>query len=178
MRKNQQLFYSVVNIVFVLTLLINLTNPGLTMTLKKQDIEFGELLNHTGYHIRRAHTTFMRQFSSFGKDFSLKSQQSSILVLTRENPGITPATLADAIEIERSLMAKLLTDLTQRGFIETKASTSDGRQKGLYITPKGNKFIRKVMDNFWDNLEPNLTKNLSEKERSTLTNLLKKIYIV
>jgi DNA-binding MarR family transcriptional regulator len=150
---------------------------GSTMTSKKQNVEFGELLNHTGYHIRRAHTTFMRQFSTFGKEFLLKSQQSSILVLTRENPGITPAAVADAIEIERSLMAKLLNDLNERGFIETKTSTSDGRQKGLYITAKGKIFIRKVMDSFWGNLEPKLTKNLSENERLVLIKLLKKIYL-
>lgn len=146
------------------------------MAAKQQKIEFGELLNHTGYHIRRAHTTFMRLFAACGKEYLLKSQQSSILVLTRENPGITPATIADAIEIERSLMAKLLTDLQDRGFIETKASPSDGRQKGLYITTKGKAFIRKVMDTFWESLELKLTANLSANEKQTLIKLLTKLY--
>lgn len=146
------------------------------MAPKKQNIEFGELLNHTGYHIRRAHSTFMRLFSVYGKAYSLKSQQSSILVLARENPGITPAAIAEAIEIERSLIAKLLIDLKDRGFIETRVSITDGRQKGLYITAKGKIFIRKVIDTFWQQLEPKLTKNLSAKERLTLIRLLEKLY--
>lgn len=146
------------------------------MTKQNSTINFGELLNHTGYHIRRAHSTFMRLFSSCGKQYLLKSQQSSILVLTRENPGITPAAIADAIEIERSLMTRLLADLKQQGLIEIRASTVDGRQKGLFTTTKGLNFIRKVMDSFWTELEPKLTQNLSENEKKTLIKLLKKVY--
>jgi DNA-binding MarR family transcriptional regulator len=146
------------------------------MTKTKTDIAFGELTNHTGYHIRRAHSTFMRLFTACGREHLLKSQQSSILVLTRENPGISPAAIADAIEIERSLMAKLLTDLIERGFVETRSTPVDGRQKGLYITAKGKKFIQAVMDKFWRTLEPALTGSLSENERRTLIRLLTKIY--
>jgi len=139
-------------------------------------IRFGELTNHTGYHIRRSYSTFIRMFATNGKQFQLKSQQTSILILTSENPGITPAAIADAIEIERSLMAKLLTDLMKRNFIESKASSVDGRQKGLYITAKGNTFIRQVVEYFSQNLEVDLNRNLSERERLTLIKLLQKIY--
>lgn len=147
------------------------------MTKATRDIEFGELTNHTGYHIRRSYSTFQRLFAAYGKEYLVKSQQSSILVLTRENPGITPAAIAAAIEIERSLMARLLTDLSNRGFVETRVSPEDGRKKGLYITPSGRKFIRKVMDTFWLNLEPALTKNLTKTERRTLISLLTRIYL-
>lgn len=146
------------------------------MSKTTRGIKFGELTNHTGYHIRRTYSTFQRLFAAYGREYLVKSQQSSILVLTRENPGITPAAIADAIEIERSLMARLLTDLSERGFIETRTLADDGRKKGLYITPRGRKFIRKVMDTFWLDLEAALTKNLTQSERRTLIRLLKKIY--
>ncbi len=147
-----------------------------TTTNASAKIEFGELTNHTGYHIRRSYSTFMRMFATNGKQFQLKSQQSSILILARENPGITPAAIADAIEIERSLMAKLLTDLMKRSFIETKACTIDGRQKGLYITAKGKTFLRQVLEYFSQNLEIELNRNLSQREQLTLIKLLQKIY--
>ena len=146
------------------------------MSKTTRGIKFGELTNHTGYHIRRTYSTFQRLFAAYGREYLVKSQQSSILVLTRENPGITPAAIADAIEIERSLMARLLTDLSERGFIETRTLADDGRKKGLYITPRGRKFIRKVMDTFWLDLEAALTKNLTQSERRALIRLLKKIY--
>lgn len=139
-------------------------------------IEFGELADHTGYHIRRAHSMFMRLFANVGKGFTIRSQQSSILVLTRENPGISPAAIASAIGIERSLMARLLSELQEQGFIKTLENTEDGRQKALFITPSGRKFIRKVMDTFWTTIEPELTQNLSESEKRTLIRLLSKIY--
>ena len=146
------------------------------MSKTTRGIKFGELTNHTGYHIRRTYSTFQRLFAAYGREYLVKSQQSSILVLTRENPGITPAAIAGAIEIERSLMARLLTDLSNRGFIESRALADDGRKKGLYITPRGRKFIRKVMDTFWLDLEAALTKNLTQSERRALIRLLKKIY--
>ena len=146
------------------------------MSKTTRGIKFGELTNHTGYHIRRTYSTFQRLFAAYGREYLVKSQQSSILVLTRENPGITPAAIADAIEIERSLMARLLTDLSNRGFIESRALADDGRKKGLYITPRGRKFIRKVMDTFWLDLEAALTKNLTQGERRTLIRLLSKVY--
>jgi DNA-binding MarR family transcriptional regulator len=152
------------------------TNTDFFMKKTKPDIAFGDLTNHTGYHIRRAHSTFVRLFTTCGREHLLKSQQSSILVLTRENPGISPAAIAAAIDIKRSLMAKLMTDLAERGFIETRSSPVDGRQLGLYITAKGNKFICTVMDSFWNKLEPALTGSLSESERKTLIRLLTKIY--
>ena len=142
------------------------------MSKTTRGIKFGELTNH----IRRTYSTFQRLFAAYGREYLVKSQQSSILVLTRENPGITPAAIAGAIEIERSLMARLLTDLSNRGFIESRALADDGRKKGLYITPRGRKFIRKVMDTFWLDLEAALTKNLTQSERRALIRLLKKIY--
>jgi len=149
---------------------------GYSMSKASNKIKFGVLTKHTGYHIRRSYSTFIRMFATNGKQFQLKSQQTSILILTSENPGITPAAIADAIEIERSLMAKLLTDLMKRNFIESKASSVDGRQKGLYITAKGNTFIRQVVEYFSQNLEVDLNRNLSERERLTLIKLLQKIY--
>ena len=147
------------------------------MKNKPGTIKFGELTDHTGYHIRRAHSAFMRLFAKVGKRFNLRSQQSSILILARENPGISPAAVSQAIGIERSLMARLLADLSERGFISSKSSEQDGRQKGLYITASGKKYINKVLNSFRANLEPELTQKLTENEKKTLIRLLKKIYL-
>lgn len=152
--------------------------PDKKTKIKQADkpIAFGELTDHTGYHIRRSYSTFIRMFAANSKQFGLKSQQSSILILARENPGITPATIADSIEIERSLMAKLLNDLISRNFIETRTSSVDGREKGLFITAKGRAFLKTVLTFFSGNLEVDLNRNLSEQERKTLIKLLRKVY--
>lgn len=141
---------------------------------KQPDIS--NLAEHTGYHIRRAHTYFTRAFSVYGKRFDLRSQQATILVLTEKNPGIAPTSIADANDIKQSLVAKLVSDLEARGLIKTRSSTTDRRRKGLHITARGRVFLKRVMETFATELDPVLTRNLTSAEKATLIRLLKKIY--
>jgi len=139
-------------------------------------IDISDLSVHTGYHIRRAHTFFTRVFSVYGKRFGLRSQQATILVLTERNPGIAPAAIADTNDIKRSLVAKLVSDLEERGLITTRNSAEDRRRKGLYITAKGKAFLHRVMRTFATELDPILTRKLTAAEKKTLIRLLRKIY--
>ena len=140
------------------------------------DIDFSDVSKHTGYHIRRAHTYFSRAFIEFGRRFDLRSQQATILSLTEKNPGITPARIADANDIKRTLVAKLTTDLKKRGLIKSRTSDIDRRQTGLHLTAKGRKFLHHVMATFAKELDPELTRNLTAAEKKTLIRLLKKVY--
>ncbi|MCF7980576.1 MAG: MarR family winged helix-turn-helix transcriptional regulator [Pseudomonadales bacterium] len=141
------------------------------------DIDYGDLPNHLGFHIRRTYTAYLRVFASLvGKRFALKSQQYSILVLTGQNAGITPSAIAGAIEVKRSLIAVLTEDLRQRGFIEIKTSTSDRREKRLHLTKKGHAFTNEIRQVLTTEFGPALAKKLSSKEISTLNKILPKIY--
>lgn len=144
--------------------------------MAKRRIDFGDIPEHTGYHIRRAFSYFSRVFATFGRQYGVRSQQATILTLARFNPGITPADVADANEIERSLVAKLVAELEQRGFLERRPSTTDRRSKGLYITSSGTKFLKEMMATFAREMEPKLTRNLSPTEKRTLIRLLKRVY--
>ena len=144
--------------------------------MKKDPIDFGDIPEHTGYHIRRAYSYFFRIFSTYGKQFKVRSQQATILTLAKFNPGISPATVADANDIERSLVAKLITELEQRGFLERRSSSTDRRSKSLYITKSGARFLKGMMETFSREMEPELTRNLSVPEKRTLIRLLTKIY--
>ncbi|MDX1562542.1 MAG: MarR family winged helix-turn-helix transcriptional regulator [Gammaproteobacteria bacterium] len=141
-----------------------------------EQTDLSDLSEHTGYHIRRAHTYFTRVFSVYGKRFNLRSQQATILALTDKNPGIAPTCIADANDIKRSLVAKLVSDLETRGLITTRSSKTDRRRKGLHITAKGRAFLRRVMETFATELDPLLTRNLTNGEKTTLIKLLTKIY--
>lgn len=144
--------------------------------VSKDEINYGSLLSHTGYHIRRTYSFYSRIFAQYGKRFGVKSQQTTILTLAKHNPGITPASIADANEMERSLMAKLTADLEQRGLIERRPSDDDKRNKGLFITKKGEKFLDELVTTFSREIEPQLTGRLTQAERKTLIHLLQKIY--
>lgn len=145
-------------------------------TAPNNEIDFGDITEHTGYHIRRAYSYFTRVFAEHGKRFDLRSQQATILTLADRNPGISPARLADANEIKRSLVTRLVIDLEQRGLIECRISKTDRRHKGLFITRKGRTFLRTVMSTFAAEVDPALVRNLSDAEKRTLIKLLAKIY--
>ncbi|MCB1662479.1 MAG: MarR family transcriptional regulator [Pseudomonadales bacterium] len=141
------------------------------------DIDYGDLPNHLGFHIRRTYTAYLRVFTTLvGRRFALKSQQYSILVLTKHNPGITPSAIASAIEVKRSLIAVLTEDLRQRGFINIKTSATDGREKRLHLTKKGHTFIDEVRQLLLTEFGPALAKKLSANEIATLNKILPKIY--
>ena len=143
---------------------------------RSKPIDFGDIQEHTGYHIRRAYSYFTRVFAEHGKRFDLRSQQATILMLADRNPGISPARVADANEIKRSLVTRLVVDLERRGLIECRTSEIDRRHKGLYITRKGGSFLRNVMSTFAAEVDPALVRNLSAGEKRTLIKLLAKIY--
>ena len=145
-------------------------------TSSRKRIDFGDIPEHTGYHIRRAYSYFTRIFAEYGRRFDLRSQQATILTLTDRNPGISPARIADANEIKRSLVTRLVTDLERRGLIECRTSSSDRRHKGLHITQEGRRFLKKVMSTFAAEVDPMLVRNLTAGEKRTLIKLLTKIY--
>ena len=45
---------------------------------KSESIDFGDITEHTGYHIRRAYSYFTRIFAEQGRRFDLRSQQATI----------------------------------------------------------------------------------------------------
>lgn len=141
------------------------------------DIHYGDLPEHLGYHIRRTYTAYLRTFTALaGKKYALKSQQYSILVLTENNKGITPSAIADAIEVKRSLVAVLTEDLNQRGLIKITVCNDDRRQKQLYLTPKGRTFTKNVRQTLQEEFGPALAKYLSKSELASLNKILPKIY--
>ncbi len=145
--------------------------------LTTNDINYGDLPEHLGFHIRRTYTAYLRIFASIvGKKFSLKSQQYSILVLTAQNIGITPSAIASAIEVKRSLITVLTEDLRQRGLIKITIGVDDRRQKQLYLTQKGQQFTNEVKQTLVSEFAPALAKNLSQTEIATLNKILPKIY--
>jgi DNA-binding MarR family transcriptional regulator len=143
---------------------------------EREALDFGDIPEHTGYHIRRAHSYFTRIFSSYGRRFGVRSQQATILTLASRNPGVSPARIADANDIERSLVAKLVAELEERGFIERRPSGRDRREKGLHVTRNGRAFLKEIMATFAREMEPLLVRNLSSTDKRALIRLLKKVY--
>lgn len=99
--------------------------------------------------------------------------QEVFLNIIANNDGITAIELASLTNRKRSTITKALQSLEKNGYIEKKTS-SDKRKLPIYITPKGKELNEEVLKNIksiWSDLE----KKITEEEKNTVINLLKKI---
>jgi len=60
--------------------------------------------------------------------------------------GIEPSVLADIVVIPRQTLTSILNEFEQKGFIEREKHLSDGRKKLVKILPKGETYIKDVLE--------------------------------
>lgn len=98
-----------------------------------------------------------------------------IFVLCRK-PGISQEELVKSIHVNKSNVARSLKILEEDGFIYKEISSSDKRSNLIYPTPKAYDvlpFIREKISS-WNEI---LSFSLTDVEKETLDNLLKKVAI-
>ena len=60
-----------------------------------------------------------------------------VLHFVNRNPGLTIAALLDILRITKQSLARVLKDLVEGGFVESRAGADDRRQRLLHLTAKG-----------------------------------------
>ncbi len=88
--------------------------------------------------------------------------------------GVRPKGAAEELGVEAAFVTNLVSDLTKKGLVESKADTNDSRAKYLHITEKGVTFMDSVEPKLHDAMRP-LLKNISFNELSTYLIVLEKI---
>lgn len=74
------------------------------------------------------------------------------LYFIARQPGLTISELLRILAITKQSLGRVLNDLSERGFVETRAGTSDRRQKLLYLTDAGEKFEAQLFEALRANL--------------------------
>ncbi|WP_434670990.1 MarR family winged helix-turn-helix transcriptional regulator (plasmid) [Klebsiella sp. B345] len=69
-----------------------------------------------------------------------------LLLLIHEQPGLTVSELVDMSFLERTMVSKGITQLSQLGLVDRNIITADARQIGLTLTIKGQDTARKASD--------------------------------
>lgn len=108
------------------------------------------------------------------KKYNLGSGQSIFLFQLYKKDGISQDELANTLYIDKGTTARSLQKLESEGFIKKEVLVTDRRTNIIYLTEKALNLkpeINAVLKK-WDTL---LACSLSENEKSTLLNLLKKI---
>ena len=127
-----------------------------------------------GFMLRLAQ---LRVFEAFYAELGprgIRPGQISILTAIGANPGVRQGTLAKALSVKRSNMAKIVSLLEGQGLVARRVPRSDRRSVELNLTAAGRDFVDRALPDI-DANDRAATAMLTVRERTTLMRLLHKI---
>jgi DNA-binding MarR family transcriptional regulator len=138
-------------------------------------LEEGELGGVIGYQVAQAAVATVATFlRAGGETAQLRPVEFTILVLVKNNPGVTASRLARALAVSAPNITAWLNRLQKRGFVHRELDSRDKRHQRLRVTPAGgaaaDTAIARVVET-----ERQAWPNLSVGERAILVELLHKI---
>ncbi|MBS99126.1 MAG: MarR family transcriptional regulator [Oceanospirillaceae bacterium] len=137
-------------------------------------IEFGALDRMLGYKLRRAQLKFFGNFSAACSDLGVSPGLFGVLVIVKENPGLTQTAVAQALGNDRSAMVAAVDKLEKMELIERRPSAKDRRSYALYLTQNGEGFCDRLIGRVIDQ-EEDLYSRLKEGEKEWLIDVLTRL---
>ena len=134
----------------------------------------GMLPQLLGYQLRLAQRAVFTDFAEAMGGEEVTPGLFGILVVIEANPGLKQTELAQAAHLDRSSIVPAVDKLEARGLVERRASPVDRRVNGLWLTGPGGALLRRLKRRVATH-ERRLTRNLSERERAQLVELLRRI---
>jgi DNA-binding MarR family transcriptional regulator len=128
-----------------------------------------------GYNARRAALAIIELFLERMAVHDLRIVDFSVLSLIAHNPGITSRQLCTTLGIQAPNLVGMVSAFEKRALIVRRPHPVDGRAMGLHLTPVGIKMMHSA-EKIAAQLEVDRANRLSDVERKTLMQLLKKIY--
>ena len=113
-------------------------------SVKSQDLEDFELLDHVGHLLRRAQQIAVAAYSQeVGRD--LRPRQFSLLLAIYQQPGLHQVELTELIGMDRSTISEISDRLEKRGLLERRPDEADERASKLYITSQGSAAVEAAL---------------------------------
>ncbi|WP_244422363.1 MarR family winged helix-turn-helix transcriptional regulator [Bradyrhizobium sp. ORS 285] len=96
-----------------------------------------------GYLIRQAQLWVFEDFNATLAPLDIRPAQYSILVVVRDNPGLSQMALSEVLGISRSGIIPPLDELQERGLLE-RLPSSDRRTNALHLTAVGTELLARA----------------------------------
>jgi DNA-binding MarR family transcriptional regulator len=135
----------------------------------------GLLPSILGYHLRRAQVRAYKAFAETVGGAAVTPGLFAILQVIAANPGISQAGLADALELDRSIVVNVLHRFEADGLVVRMRSPVDARSHSLQMTAAGTARLRQI-EKLVVRYDEELTRIFSRRERDQLTGLLMRLY--
>lgn len=141
----------------------------------KRELSYGLLPQILGFHLRRTQLAIFRHFArTVSAEENITPGLFGMLQVIAANPGLGQTRLAEAMEVDRSTIVKVVDQLEGRGLIIRWPSPNDKRSNCLRLTNEGSLALRR-MQALALRHEDEFTKALSADERRLLVSLLTRL---
>jgi DNA-binding MarR family transcriptional regulator len=137
-------------------------------------LDHGVLPRLIGYQLRRAQVAVFQNFSAHTADFGVTPGQVGVLVLIRENEGLSQSELGEALGIDRSTMVAVIDRLEGRRLVVRAPSRRDRRSYALKLSAAGRRFVDDILPAIAAH-EAEIAEGLNAAEQATLLRLLAKL---
>jgi DNA-binding MarR family transcriptional regulator len=140
------------------------------------EFSYGMLPQIFGYHLRRTQVAVFRHFAkTVAVSENITPGLLGMLQVIAANPGLRQGRLAEAMEVDRSTIVKVVDQLEGRGLIARRPSPTDKRSHSLTLTAEGGAALKRI-ETLVLKHEDEFTGVLSTDERHVLIDLLTRLY--
>ena len=127
-----------------------------------------------GYNLKRAYNRLHADLMATLAPFGLRVMTYSALVMVRENPGLRPSQLAEALSIERANLVAIVEELARNGWLERRPNLADRRTHALHLTAEGAALCRRAGSAVGAH-DRRMTEALAPEQRDVLIAMLARI---
>lgn len=99
--------------------------------LRDEELDYGIALLLAGERV------LMKQAGDLSAREAMPPLAARVLIAIRFEPGRSVQALRTRLDATTPTLARILSDLDQRGLVERRKSRHDGRQRALYLTTEG-----------------------------------------
>lgn len=119
----------------------------------------------------RAQRTYSAKLLS---QVGLHPGQETVLKSLNKQDGQSMSQLASELGVRPPTVTKMINRLSAQGYVERRASKTDGRQSHVYLSAAGIGLLGEI-DKAWKTLEKESLKGIDDKDRKMIRKLLKQI---
>jgi DNA-binding MarR family transcriptional regulator len=129
---------------------------------------------HLGYWLRRVSNHVSGAFARALQTRHTSVAEWVVLCHVQEHPGITSGELAEALDLTRGAVSKVVDKLEAKNWIARSAKPGDGRVQLLSLTRRGSRILPQLAE-IADRNDREFFDGLEADERATLRRLLGKL---
>lgn len=129
-----------------------------------------------GFHLRRSQVAAFKYFAqTVTVAEGITPGLYGMLQVIANTPGLTQSALAEAMDVDRSSIVKVVNQLVDKGLITRDPVPNDKRSYHLRMTVGGKQSLMRIEDAVMRQ-DREFSSALSDAERATLISLLKRLY--